>query len=47
MRAFEKNRELDILDWYFSGRMEMISMKKKGNERKGVKILLKNYMYTQ
>ena len=34
MRAFEKNRGLEIWDWYFSGRMETISMKKKGNERK-------------
>ena len=35
MRAFEKIRELVIWDWYFSGRMETISTKKKGNERKG------------
>ena len=34
MRAFEKMRELVIWDWYFSGRMETISTKKKGNERK-------------
>ena len=25
MRAFEKIKELVILDWYFSGRMETIS----------------------
>ena len=29
-----KKRELVIWDWYFSGRMETINMKKKGNERK-------------
>ena len=34
MGAFEK-RELVIWNWYFSGRMDTISMKKKGNERKG------------
>ena len=34
MRAFEKIRELFIWDWYFSGRMETISAKKKGIERK-------------
>ena len=28
-----KNRELVICDWYFSGRMETTSTKKKGNER--------------
>ena len=31
MRAFEKIRELVISDWYFSGRMETISEKEKGN----------------
>ena len=35
MRAFEKIRGLVIWDWYFSGKMETISTKKKGNERKG------------
>ena len=35
MRAFEKMRELVIWDWYFSGRMETISTKKKGNESEG------------
>ena len=34
MCAFEKIKELVIWDWYFSGRMEAISTKKKGNERK-------------
>ena len=34
MHAFEKIRELVIWGWYFSGRMETISTKKKGNERK-------------
>ena len=34
MRAFEKIKELVIWDWYFSGRMETSSRKKKGNERK-------------
>ena len=34
MHAFWKIRGLVIWDWYFSGRMETISMKKKGNERK-------------
>ena len=33
MRAFEKHKGLVIWDWYFSGRMGTISMKKKGNER--------------
>ena len=32
MGAFEKIRELVILDLYFSGRMEIISMGEKGNE---------------
>ena len=32
MRAYEKIRELFILVWYFSRRMETISMKKKGNK---------------
>ena len=35
MHAFEKIWGLVIWDWYFSGRMEKSSMKKKGNERKG------------
>ena len=34
MHAFEKIRGIVIWDWYFSERMETISMKKKGNERK-------------
>ena len=34
MHAFEKIRKLFIWDWYFSGRMETISTKEKGNERK-------------
>ena len=47
MSAFDKIRGLVIRDWYFSGRMETISTKKKGNERKELlKILLKNYVYT-
>ena len=32
MHAFEKIRELAILDRYSSGRMEIISMGEKGNE---------------
>ena len=35
MCAFRKNRGLVIWDWYFCGRMETISTKKKVNERKG------------
>ena len=35
MSAFDKIRGLVIRDWYFSGRMETISTKKKGKERKG------------
>ena len=35
IHAFEKIIELVIWDWYFSARMETISMKVKGNERKG------------
>ena len=35
MRTLEKIRELVIQDGYFSGRMETISTKEKGDERKG------------
>ena len=49
MHAFGKIRELVILDWYFSGRMETISTKKKGNERKGCQNIVQKlckHMYT-
>ena len=36
MRASEKKiRGLVIWDWYFNGRIETMSTKKKDNERKG------------
>ena len=34
MRVFEKIKELVIWDWYFSGRMETINTKEKGNEKR-------------
>ena len=41
MLAFEKCKELVNLDWYFSGRMEMTSTKKKGiKERKECRNIL-------
>ena len=40
MPAFEKNRGLGIWDWYFRGRMERISMKKKGNKKKECPLFL-------
>ena len=47
MCAVLKNWELVIQDWYFRGRMEMISVKKKGTKRRSVEILFKNYVYIQ
>ena len=38
----EKIRGLVIWDWYFSGRMQVISTKKKGNERKGCRNIAQN-----
>ena len=40
MHAFEKICQLVIWDWYFSGRMEMITTKNIGNERKECWILV-------
>ena len=42
MRAFEKIRVLVIWDLYFSGRMEMISAKRKVTKERDVEILFKN-----
>ena len=39
MRAFEK-KELVIWDWYFTGRMEMISTKEKVKEERNGELLL-------
>ena len=50
MRVFEKIRGLVIWDWYFSGRMETISTKKKGKERKQISannsLLLEKTLYS-
>ena len=45
MHAFEKNRVLVIWDRYFSGRMQMISTKKKGNERKECQNIFKSHLF--
>ena len=47
MLAFEKIRGLVIWDWCFSGRRETISTKRKVTKERVVKILFKNYLYTQ
>ena len=46
MRAFEKIRELVILDWYFSGRIEITSTWKKCNKRKECRYVILFYLLT-
>ena len=45
MHAFEKIRGLVIQDWYFSGRMEIISREKKENERKGCQNIVQKFAH--
>ena len=46
MHAFEKIRELVILDWYFSGRIEITSTWKKCNKRKECRYVILFYLLT-